>query len=125
MENISLSLCEFSEKIPLGSEGELDDSKSGEFGYRVFYEVPKSEVERLGVFKDLDEIKELEEGEDYCGEIEFSVDENGEQYGEVLLWCTIASEEESENVDFVNYEHDISELVEDFNNELSNDKEGI
>lgn len=116
MEKLNLSLCEYSDKISLDLEGNLDNSKNGEFGYKVFYEVPKSEIDNLGVFKDLGELKELEEGEDYCGEIEFSVDENGEQCGEVLLWCTITSEEESQNIEFVNYENDISELVDDFNN---------
>lgn len=117
MKKIDLSLCECSDYITLGPNGDLDDSKHGEFGYRVFYEVPKSEVDRLGVFKDIDELKnELKEGEDYCGEIEFSVDKNGEQYGEVLLWCSIEDEESIENIEFVYYENDISELVDDFNN---------
>ena len=118
MEKLNLSLCEYSDKISLDAEGNLDDSKNGEFGYKVFYEVPKSEIDRLEAFKDLDEFKELEEGEDYCGELEFSVDENGEQCGEVLLWFSIEVEDEesTENVDFVNYENDISELVDDFNN---------
>lgn len=122
MQKIDLSLCECNDYIPLGANGDFDDSKNGEYGYRVFYNVPKSEVDKLGVFKDMDELKELEEDEDYCGEIEFSVDENGEQYGEVLLWCTITSEEECENIDFVDYDEDISQLVDEFNNELEKDK---
>lgn len=122
MQKIDLSLCECNDYISLGANGDLDDSKNGEYGYRVFYNVPKSEVDKLGVFKDMEELKDLEENQDYCGEIEFSVDENGEQYGEVLLWCTITSEAECENIDFIDYDEDISQLVDDFNNELEKDK---
>ena len=116
MEKINLSLCELSDWIPVGPNDELDDNFNGEYGYRVFYEVPKSEIDRLGVFKDLDEIQDLEEGEDYCGELEFTVDENGNQDGEILLWCAIVDECGTSNIEFVDYEHDVDELVNDFNN---------
>lgn len=111
MKKIDLSLCEFSSKIPLGPEGNLDDSKNGEYGYKVFYDVPKSEIDKLGVFK-----VEDEESEYTGGEIEFTVDENGEQCGEILVWCSREDEDSVENIDFVNYYNSILLLVEDFNN---------
>lgn len=117
MEKINLELCELNDYLSVDADDRFDDSCDGEFGYRVFYSVPKSEIDRLGVFNDL--IDELEEGETYCGELEFSVDENGEQYGEVLLWFSIEEPDGgTTNEDFVDYSrYDITPLIDDFNNQ--------
>ena len=117
MEKINLELCELCDYLSVNEDDCFDDSCNGEFGYRVFYSVPKSEIDRLGVFTNL--IEELEEGEQYCGELEFSVDENGEQYGEVLLWFSIEEcDGGTTNEDFIDYSsYDVTSLVNDFNNQ--------
>lgn len=101
----------FSDKISIDADGNFNDAMNGKFGYRVFYAIPKEELLAPNLFISLPESC-------ISGELEFTVNENGEQIGEVLLWATIQDEDDPEsytNEDFVNYEEDISAFVDDFN----------
>ena len=108
---IDYNKCSFSDCAALNAEGGLDDTQTGEFGYRVFYDVPKDELIKTGLFEVLDENV-------IGGELEFTVDDEGnlQTDEEVLLWTTIETEDGNlENDDFEDYWEDISPLVSDFN----------
>jgi hypothetical protein len=116
MEKIYLSDCEFDIAAPIDENDGLDDSLNGEYGYRVFYNVKKDAPWFSNYF---DEIPAQFVG----GQMEFTVDEDGEQIGEVLLWTTAETENNGyENVDFIDYFGDISELVDNFNEKMKTDK---
>ena len=125
MSRIDASACTLDEAIPLNQEGHLDDSETGNYGYRVFYHVPRMELAKSGEFGNLPE--GCVEGEignlpEDCveGEIEFTVDKDGIQNGEVLLWMTVEDLDGGfTNEDFVPYDdmNVISALVDDFNNQ--------
>lgn len=85
MSKLSTKRCKFSECCPVNENDELDDFSHGEYGYRVFFETPKA---WLRDYFDADYLDEL--GDSLVnGELEFTVDGDGDQVGEVLLWATI------------------------------------
>ena len=113
MSRIDASACTLDEAIPLNQEGHLDDSETGNYGYRVFYHVPRMELSKSGEFGNLPE-------DCVAGEIEFTVDKDGVQAGEILLWMTVEDLDGGfTNEDFVPYDdmNVISALVDDFNNQ--------
>ena len=113
MSRIDASMCTLNEAVPLNEEGHLDDSKAGDYGYRVFYNVPRMELAKSGEFGNLPE-------DCVAGEIEFTVNTDGVQEGEVLLWMTVEDYGGGfTNEDFVSYDDMdvISVLVDDFNNQ--------
>ena len=113
MSRIDASMCTLNEAVPLNEEGHLDDSKTGDYGYRVFYNVPRMELAKSGEFGNLPE-------DCVAGEIEFTVNTDGVQEGEVLLWMTVEDLDGGlTNEDFVPYDDMdvISALVDDFNNQ--------
>ena len=107
--------CAFSEKVSVDAEDRLDDFKNGEYGYRVFYDVSSNDIRNSGGFTE-DQLSD-DEMELCGGQVEFTVDKDGNQVGEVLLWVSLEDEEHNtENTDFVDIsDADISELVDDFN----------
>mgnify|MGYP006352047873 CR=1 FL=1 len=113
MSRIDANKCTLEEAVPLNQEGHLDDSQIGNYGYRVFYHVPRMELSKSGEFGNLPE-------DCVAGEIEFTVDKDGIQNGEVLLWMTVEDLDGGfTNEDFVSYNDMdvISALVDDFNNQ--------
>lgn len=103
----------FFDCVALNEYGEFDDSAKGKFGYQVFYDVS------------VDLVKKYHKNvPDNCigGILEFSVDANGKPFGEILLWSVLPynpdyPEYDMLTHDFVSYPEDISEFVEDFNNQ--------
>lgn len=109
MNKLNLKNCTFNDAIALDEEGNLDDNANGKYGFRAFYTVPKKELIASQAFHDLPNNYNN-------GELEFSVDRSGKQFGETLLWMTtIDNDNMLSNEDFVEYEFDITELVENFN----------
>ena len=107
---LNLERCAYSDCVPLDEDGKLDDFKDGEYGYSVFYTIPKDELISSKIFNNIP---------DNCveGELEFSVDSKGNQIGEVLVYTTVMTEEDLfENDDFEYYNEDISLLVKKFKN---------
>lgn len=98
--------------IPVNKDDNFDESKNGEYGYRVFYDVNEDEE----FFRQSGLATDGLDGEFAGGQLEFTVDANCALIGEaeVLLWITCKDDEGSyTNADFVNYNEDISYVVED------------
>ena len=107
---LNFSKCTLASSIALDEQDKLDDSQNGQYGYRVFYTVP---IEELSKFFNARPVGAV------SGELEFTVDADGKQYGEVLLWTTIEDDDGSlTNDDFIPYNEDISEFVKSFNSVL-------
>lgn len=120
---INLSKCELDEYFNIDSDGRIydevntvyEDELYEEGSRRVFYNVPVEEITKSGYFN---EDQMLDDEFIVCGgQIEFTVDKDGKQTGEVLLWLSVEILEDGgiENSDFVNFNEDISILVDDFN----------
>lgn len=118
MRKISLKKCGCADYITLDRDGNLALYESGEFGYRVFYDVPRTELIKSKAFAKLP---------DNCvgGEIEFTVDAYGNQVddSEVLLFFTLQVEDGFENGDFVVYPFDITKLIKDFKKNILTEKQ--
>lgn len=117
MKALDFNKCSVDNYIPLDKDGCFDDSQTGQYGFRVFYNVPRDEVIKSELFEVLDD-------DLIGGQLEFTVDGNGDLTGEVLLWTTVADimkkdKKFFENKDFENYDGDITPFVNDFFDRLN------
>ena len=118
---IDLSRCTLDTKIPVDRNDRLNDFLKAEeiFGYRVFYNVPAQEIKKSGYFTEA-EMSGDDDSKMCGGQIEFSVDTAGDQFGETLLWISFEETDGStSNTDYVDFYEDISMLVEDFRIKLA------
>lgn len=107
-QKINLPACKYADSASLDAEGNLSHFADGSHGHRVFYTVPKEELEATGLFSELPE---------NCigGELEFAVNAEGKQEGEVLLWITVMdNEDDITNTEFEFYDGDVALLADDF-----------
>ena len=118
MKELNFDKCQVRSYVTLDSEGRLDDTQTGQFGFRVFYDVPRDEIVRTGLFKSLDD-------DVIGGQLEFTLDGEGNPTGETLLWLTVENMMKKvgdksyfENSDFENYDGDITPFITDFFNHL-------